>query len=151
MPKLQLLAYFLLSFRVRSCAKKRWPRALYLHRGLHQQLPVRDTFDKSWLSICSRRTNESQIVISESLHERWVSKHSSPPQDSNVLRSVFAHTAVSDSVLRESTSYFSAFYAELWRLATREGGQLLQNSCLLNIPAIPDNRLDFVLHENNWK
>lgn len=48
-----------------------------------------------------------------------------PPQDSNVLRSVFSHTAVSDSVLRESTSYFSAFYTEPWRLATREGGQLL--------------------------
>lgn len=27
--------------------------------------------------------------------------------------------------LRESTSYFSAFYTEPWRLATKEGGRLL--------------------------
>lgn len=64
-----------------------------------------------------------------------------PPQDRNVFRSVFSLTAVSDSALRESTNYFGAFYTKLWR--TKEGGQLLKRSCLLNITANTDNGLDF--------
>lgn len=126
MLALQLLVYFFPIFRGRSCVKNKTAKGTYVHQELQQHLPVHDdTCDKSGLSICRRGTNKAWVVVSESLHERWVSKHSSSPQNSNILISVFSHTAVTDSALTESTTALVHFELShgIWPQEREEGSQ----------------------------
>lgn len=89
---------------------------VHIHGGLHQQMALHETSDKSWLSICiGEQTNSKLLSVNHCMRDEFQSIPPRP-QGRNVFRSVFSLTAASDSALTESTNYFSAFYTELWKI-----------------------------------
>lgn len=76
---------------------------------------MHENSDKSWLSICTGEQTNSKLLSVNHLMRDEFQSIPPRPQGRNVFRSVFSLTAASDSVLTESTNYFSAFYTELWK------------------------------------
>jgi len=148
MPKLQLLAYSLLIFSGGSRATKDGQKHFVNVEGfISSSLCMTLLISLGFPFAVREQMNPKLLTVSHCMRDEF---QSIPLLHRTVMFSeVYFHIQLLVIQCLESRSYFSTFYTEPWKLATREGGQLLQNSCLLNIPAIPDNRVGFVFHENN--